>query len=136
MEKRYKKINIEDIPSGDFQGYYWLSDSSKPEVQNEGEIDKSVFNNLPFVIEANYYSSDLGISIQIKNIDGIYDVAQIDVKDLDAKKYIGHDIDSDYLVVEAWQEEKDDLLENMTTKVPSWVAFKGFVESIKIEKND
>ena len=136
MEKRYKRINIEDIPSGDFQGYYWLSDSSKPEVQYEGEIDKSVFNNLPFVIEANYYSSDLGISIQIKNIDGIYDVAQIDVKDLDAKKYIGHDIDSDYLVVEAWQEEKNDLLENMTTKVPSWVAFKGFVESIKTEKND
>ena len=136
MEKRYKKINIEDIPSGDFQGYYWLSDSSKPVVQYEGEINKSVFANLPFVIEANYYSSDLGISIQVKNIDGVYDVAQIDVKDCETKKYIGHDIDSDFLMVEAWQDVKDELLENMTTKIPSWVAFKGFVKQTKNRKND
>jgi len=136
MERRYKKIKIEDIPNGSFQGYYWLSDSSKPVVQYDGEIDKTVFIELPFVIEANYYSSDLDISIQIKSIDGVYDVAQIDVKDCEAKKYIGHDIGTDYLVVEAWQDKEDELLEGMTTKVPSWEAFKGFVKSNKTEKND
>lgn len=136
MEKRYKKIKIENIPSVSFQGYYWMSDSSKPVVQYQGEIDKSVFTSLPFAVEANYYSKDLEISIQVKNIDGVYDVAQIDVKDCDAKKYIGHDVDADYLIVEAWQNVEDELLEGMMTKVPSWTAFKGFVKSSKRKKND
>lgn len=133
---RYRKIEIKEIPSGDFEGYYWLSDSSKPVVQKNGEIDRSVFSNLPFVVEANYYSEDTGISIQVKNIDGTYDIAQIDVKNCEAKQYIGHDIKADYLVVEAWGDIEDDLLEGMTTKVPTWNAFKGFVEHIKTKKND
>jgi CRISPR type III-associated protein (TIGR04423 family) len=136
MENRFKKINIEEIPSGDYQGYYWLSNSSKPDVQYTGDIDKSLFNKLPFVIEANYYSNEKNISINVKNIDGKYVVSLIDVEGCEATEYIGHDIDSNFLVVEAWEDKQDNLLENLKTKVPSWVAFKGFVESKKSLKND
>jgi len=36
----------------------------------------------------------------------------------------------------AWEDKEDEFLEGLTTKVPSWVAFKGFVESKKMKKND
>ena len=131
MENRYKKIKIEQIPSGNYEGYYWLSNASKPEVIKGQDIDKTKFGVLPFVVEANFYCRDTETSIQIKNIDGIYHVAQIDVKDCDAVKYIGHDIGADFLVVEAWEVIEDEFLENMKTQVPAWTAFKGFVEPKK-----
>ena len=134
MENRYKQISIEQIPSGNYEGYYWLSNAPKPDVIKDADIDKSKFGVLPFVVEANFYCKDTETSIQVKNIDGVYHVAQIDVKDCDAVKYIGHDIDADYYVVEAWEEEDDEFLEGMKTQVPSWTAFKGFVEPEKLKK--
>ena len=133
---KYKKISIEEIPSGNYEGYYWFSDESKPVVIRNKDIDKSIFKKLPFVVEANFYSKQEDISIQVKNIDGDYHVAMIDVKDTEAKKYVGHDIGCDFLLVEAWEDKKDPLLENMTTKVPTWAAFKGFIELSKTNKDD
>jgi CRISPR type III-associated protein (TIGR04423 family) len=146
MEKRYKKIELENIPSGNYQGYYWKSNMTKPKVQLSGDIDKAVFKQLPFVLEANYYDPGTEKSIQVKNIDGKYLVAEIDVKDCEAKEYIGHDIERNFLLVEAWANTQDEtyfddegnemsFLEGMTTKTPVWSAFKGFVKSKK-QKND
>ncbi len=142
MKNKYKQIEINEIPAGNFEGYYWLSDKSKPELIFNKEIDKTKFSQLPFVVEANFYSEKMEKSIQIKNIDGEYKCAIIDLSDCEyeAQKYIGHDLEYnknhfDYFVVEAWEEKADELLEGMKTKVPSWVAFKGFVES-KTKKND
>ena len=47
---------------------------------------------------------------------------------------IGHDLDGwDYEVIEAWEDQEIEVIgsdnETMLTKVPSWVAFKGFVNS-------
>jgi len=131
---RYKEISIDKIPSFKFEGYYWMSDSSKPQIIRNQEIEKSVFGKLPFVVEANFYSKEKEISIQVKNIDGKYRVAQIDVQGCEPITYIGHDIESDFLVVEAWEDVEDSLLENMTTKVPTWTAFKGFVKPVENEK--
>jgi len=146
MEKRYKKIDIENIPSGNYQGYYWKSNMTKPKVQLSGDIDKAVFEQLPFVLEANFYDSDTETSIQIKNVDGKYLAAEINVKDCETKEYIGHDIGKNFLLVEAWGNSQDEtyfdddgnevsFLEGMTTKAPIWSAFKGFVEP-KNKKND
>ena len=137
MINRYKKINIEDIPTGNFDGYYWYSNKPKPEIINNTEIVKSKLTQLPFVIEANFYSRETETSIQIKNIDGKYDIAIIDLKDciIAPQFYLGHDIGQDYQVVEAWEEVEDELLEGMKTQVPSWVAFKGFIKP-KTKKND
>ena len=142
MDTRYKQIEIDEIPTGNFDGYYWFSDQSKPELIFDLGIDKTKFTQLPFVIEANFYSKELNQSVQIKNIDGKYHCAIIDLSncEFEPQKYIGHDLEYnnkhfDYFVVEAWEEKKDSLLEGMTTKVPSWTAFKGFVE-IKTKKND
>ena len=137
MKNRYKEIKIQDIPKGKYTGYYWLSDRTEPEIiwNKEKEIDLNWFGKLPFVVEANFYSAELEKSIQIKNIDGKYHCAVIDLKDckLTPQKYIGHDLDGwDYEVVEAWEDREIKVIgtddEFMKTKVPSWVAFKGFVK--------
>ena len=129
MKNRYKKINIEDIPEGNFDGYYWYSNKTKPEIISKKKIDKNKFTQLPFVIEANFYSNETETSIQIKNIDGKYHIASIDLKSCKsgAQNYIGHYIGQDFQVVEAWEEKEDELLEGMITEVPLWTAFKGFV---------
>ena len=130
MADRYKKINVEDIPTGKFDGYFWYSNKPKPEVIRNEVIDKTKFIKLPFIIEGNFYSKDTETSIQIKNIDGNYHIAKIDLKDCKIKPqiYIGHDIGYDFQIVEAWDEKEDEFLEGMKTQVPSWTAYKGFVE--------
>ena len=129
MKNRYKNINITEIPEGNFEGYYWYSNKTKPEIINSKKIDKKKFTQLPFVIEANFYSKETETSIQIKNLDGNYHIAIIDLKDckVEPQNYIGHDIGYDFQVVEAWEEKEDEFLEGMKTEVPVWTAFKGFV---------
>lgn len=139
IKNRYKVIEINKIPEGNFEGYYWLSDQSKPEIILEEEIDKEKFQRLPFVVEAYFYSRETFQSIQIKNVDGRYICALIDLSDCEqkAQQYVGHGIGSiDFLLVEAWEDKKDDLIDEMITKVPSWVAFKGFVEPKKTNENE
>jgi CRISPR type III-associated protein (TIGR04423 family) len=139
MKNRYKKINISDFPTGKFDGYYWFSDQPKPEIIIDKEIDRAKFQKLPFVVEANFYSKETHQSIQVKNIDGKYLCAQIDLTDCKSipQTYIGHDIGGkNFLLVEAWEEKTDELLEGMTTKIPSWSAFRGFVEHNNSNDND
>ena len=137
MTKRYKNINIEGIPNENFEGYYWFSNKPKPEIIRNEKIDKNKFTQLPFVVEANFYSKETETSVQVKNIDGEYHIAIIDLTDCDTvpQVYIGHDIGYDFQVVEAWEEKEDKFLEGMKTKVPAWTAFKGFVKP-KNQKND
>ena len=74
---------------------------------------------------------NIDISINIKNIDGNYLITQAQIKDLDleSKEYLAHRLDGvgKIKLVHHWEEAPDDLLEGMTTLVPVWMAFKGFV---------
>lgn len=133
---RYQIIQLADIPAYNFEGYYWYSDADKPEPLTNGKIDTAWFTALPFVVEANFYAAAEHCSIQIKNIDGQYHVARIDLFDLDPelhlrRTYKGHDIEGrDFVLIEAWEEKQDDtlqLLTGMKTLQPVWDAFAGFV---------
>jgi CRISPR type III-associated protein (TIGR04423 family) len=134
MKTAYQLIKIEKIPDYDFEGYYWFSNANQPIVKHQGGIDQSIFKPMPFIIEANFYARKEKISIQVKNIDGRYHVAQIDLNNLDNNKcdkqdYIAHDLGDiqSFRMIEAWEEEKENnLLEGMTTLVPTWAAFAGF----------
>lgn len=130
-----KKIDISDIPFKLlYEGYYWYSNKSKPEILNNQPFSLDKFSSLPFIVEGNLYNAETGTSVSIKCIDGEYAIFTTNLKDLPAnqtveQKYIAHDLkDIDKIVlVEFWQEsEADELLENMTTLVPAWTAFKGF----------
>lgn len=134
IKKAYQKIDKAAIRQLDFEGYYWYSNEKKPHIQKSGNIDLNIFTELPFVIEASFYAKREQISIQVKNIDGQYHFAQIDLKNLNPQhlrhqNYIAHDLGSigKFQVVESWQEQADELLEGMTTLVPAWAAFAGFV---------
>lgn len=135
MKAAYSKIEIENIsPDHEYDGYYWMSDKRKPEVVRNEKIDKEKFDSLPFVVEANFYCAKENKSLQIKNIDGEYHVAEIDFKNLPEDKYdehvyIAHDLDGigKYKMYEAWDEEPDENTEGFAVLVPTWSAFAGFL---------
>jgi CRISPR type III-associated protein (TIGR04423 family) len=133
MENNYQKITIDQIPDNiDFEGYYWYSNERKPMVIDGEKIKKSIFSDLPFVVEANFYSEAEKISIRVKNIDGQYHIGKIKLESTDnATTYIAHDLDGikKFKMVEVWEEDdEDDLLEGMKVLVPSWAAFAGFIK--------
>lgn len=132
-----KRINIDDIDfTLDYEGYYWLSNERKPHIVNK--ISKDIFTNLPFVIEGNFYHKDgeKEISISVKNINGQYQIYRADLKGIrDDRKteqaYLAHDLDGikQLKIVQVWEEsDPDELLAGMTTLIPKWQAFAGFVK--------
>ena len=133
MKSRFRKIAISEIPSHIlYEGYLWLSDQSKPIVYKNETPDFSLLSSLPFVVEGNLWANDQELSIQIKCIDGIYQIIEFDLSNadedplLDVVSYVAHDVGYPfYSVVEAW-EEKEDEFSQMTVLTPTWTAFRGF----------
>lgn len=134
-----KRIEISQIPFDlTFEGYYWYSNERKPTILIDKAISKAIFTKLPFIVEGNFYNEEKGISINIKNIDGQYFITQANLRDLNQANI--SELDGGYLphrlagikkikLVHYWAEsEPDDLLEGMTTLIPVWIAFKGFVK--------
>lgn len=130
---RAKRISPEQIPAYLYEGYYWYSDEKKPKLVHTELIDPAIFKKLPFIIEGNLFAEKEAISINIRNVDGIYHITQFDLSHLDSDlhrsvSYIGHDIgENNFEIIEAWEEQKDDeLLAGLSTRVPVWSAFAGF----------
>lgn len=137
MNNLYQIISIDQIPQDIlFEGYYWYSDQQKPEIiLSPSILQHGWFTELPFVVEANFYSQVAQISIQVKNIDSQYVVAKIDLSRLneieyDRTTYIGHDLGGKgYTMIEAWVPQGDELLEDMESLIPAWSAFAGFTNN-------
>jgi CRISPR type III-associated protein (TIGR04423 family) len=127
-----KNITVGEIPPYQYEGYYWYSDQQSPGEINHESILEEWFTILPFVVEANFYAKKEKVSIRVQHIDGVYKVTLFDLNQANAhteyREYIGHDISSaTYWMAEGWTEFKDDeLLEGMSTLIPSWSAFIGF----------
>jgi CRISPR type III-associated protein (TIGR04423 family) len=131
------KIDIDKIDySLKFDGYYWYSNKKKPEIILRTFISKEIFTSLPFIIEGNLFCSENELSINIKHIDGEYQVYQVILKDLpidqiSEQDYITHDLDQigKMTLLQHWEETlPDPLLAGMTTLIPTWQAFKGFTK--------
>jgi CRISPR type III-associated protein (TIGR04423 family) len=132
MKTAYKKITKDELPLNIFfEGYYWYANKEKPEIIIAEPIQPEWFKDLPFIVEANFYARTEKLSIQVKNIDGEYHIAQIDFNQLDdalidKTVYIGHDTaNRNYLMYEAWDIEV--AADEMSPLVPTWSAFAGFV---------
>lgn len=132
-----KKISINDINFDlDYEGYYWYSNQSKPELVQHQKISKDIFTELPFIVEGNFFAKNEELSISIKFIDGKYYIYQADLSGLqDAEttrnEFIAHDLEGidKIKMVQVWEESPEDpLLENMKTLKPAWQAFVGFVK--------
>ncbi|HHB79430.1 MAG TPA: TIGR04423 family type III CRISPR-associated protein [Saprospiraceae bacterium] len=131
IKDRHTSCKNDPIPECDYVGYVWYSDAEKPIIIGPSEpFHLAMLTELPFVIEGNLFCESKKISIQIKNIDGEYCIAKIQLDDElieSAKKYVGHDLNKrDYKMVETWEEVPDTLCAGMTTLRPAWRAFAGF----------
>lgn len=139
--------DLSDYYNKNLQGYYWLSDATKPVVVDKShpldstEIEEYLReDSLPFVIEAHFYCASDHCSLQIKNVDGQCYIRKIDLTDLpeaqlEQRRYMTHDIKDKennyryYQVIEAWEEIEDPLLDDLPTLRPAWTAFKGFTST-------
>jgi CRISPR type III-associated protein (TIGR04423 family) len=135
--KIMKKIKIQDIPfDTTYEGYYWYSNAAKPIVLDNQRLSEAIFTQLPFIVEGNFYNEAQAISINIKHIDGQYlitraDLANLNEANITEQDYLAHDLKGIKAIklIHYWQESAaDDLLEGMTTLIPVWMAFKGFVK--------
>lgn len=133
MKNAYQPITISEIPDNIlFEGYYWYSNEQAPRVISQEIVRQSWFTELPFVIEANFYARIEQLSIQVRHADGEYHIAKIDLSRLsdiphDITSYTGHDLGGrNFEMIEAWEPQADELLENMESLIPAWTAFAGF----------
>ncbi len=134
IKERYKLID--EIPEQEYIGYIWYSDAEKPTIIGPKEpFHLGMLTELPFIIEGHLFCESEKRSIQIKNIDGKYHYATINLEGMldKAKDYVGHDLGHDYKMVEAWEDYEDPNCANMTTLRPAWKAFAGFT-TIQTEK--
>ncbi len=131
------RITIDKIDfSLDYEGYFWYSNASKPVLLNSEKISKDIFKPLPFILEGNLYCKEKELSINIKNIDGEYQIFQAYLSNLPKNQvteqcFLTHDLDGieKIKLLQFWKEsEPDELLAGMTTLHPSWQAFAGFIK--------
>ena len=129
-----KSIQLDEIPQGLYEGYYWYSDKEEPTLIKNEEIKKDWFSLLPFIIEGNFYSKSDQISIQVTNHGEGYHITRFDLSQMQEtpKVRIGHRLaGKNLLVIEGWTKQADDNLENFETYQPAWLAFAGFTSKNK-----
>ncbi|MBD5358032.1 MAG: TIGR04423 family type III CRISPR-associated protein [Bacteroides sp.] len=140
--------NIYKLPTGNYQGYYWMSDATDPViVAGLPTMLQTLDANVnPFVIEAQLYDPENHLSFSIKYVDGRYVVTRYDVKEkiddvrsgkydfITLKKYIANRMPGRELrFFQYWEEQPDNLCEGFPVLQPAGLAFVGF-KTIK-EKN-
>jgi CRISPR type III-associated protein (TIGR04423 family) len=135
--KSYQNIHFNQIPPYLFDGYYWYSDAPKPKLIWQERIDPVIFQDLPFIVEGNFYASAKQLSINVRHIEGRYLLTQYDLTKVpeDKKKemiYLGHDLNGQNIkLIEVWEEVADqELLAGLSALVPAYSAFAGFTKKI------
>ena len=139
---------LSEIKNRKYSGYIWKSDSKEPEVYNNEEVDFSIINVNPFIIEGLLYCKDDNISLTIKHT-GKYHINEIDLNnlpkgavlegysDVDKKEklnYLPHRLKDDKKGIDVdkvcfkqlWVTEEDENCENMLVLKMKALVFTGF----------
>ena len=147
---------IDMIPSGSYEGYWWMSDSAQPIVAEKG--DSSVADRInvflsdstanPFVIEGQLYDAVARRSVSIKYVDGQYIVHSFEVtEDIDGvddrkydhivlKRYAANRMPGKKLrFLQYWRETPDSFCCGMPVLTPAEKVFIGF-EPLNKMKDD
>lgn len=134
MKEARQLIDVNSLPSGEFEGYYWYSNSERPEIIKNESIQSGWFTKMPFIVEANFYSRKNNTSIHVKHIDGEYKITQVNLAEIPDnlktdQEFIAHDLNEikKYHNVQIWRENVDELLEDMITLTPAYQVFAGFI---------
>lgn len=131
-----KRLQLNKIDFGKYYtGYYWYSKEKSPKVIREEKISMDLFAALPFIVEANFYCTD-GTSISVKNVDGAYQVFQVNINELPEdqitkQSFLAKESLGVYSIKMKIFWDKDDetsFTAGMHALVPKWKAFAGFIE--------
>lgn len=124
---------LEQIPEGNYTGYYWLSNAEFPEVVSGNFPENLLEKTLPFVVEANLFDANNNQSISIRHNGERHVIQAYNLSDLtDFEKnevaFIAHRLQEKGKAKfwELWREEADDLCAGMKTLRPYGRAFVGF----------
>jgi len=135
-----ERINIKFIETADikYEGYLWLSNSSKPKVYDNQVIDIDLGDNMmPFVVEGQLYDRKRKVSYNIKYVDGEHIVNKykgIDDDTTDAniehKTYLPNRMeeigDRQLHFLRYWELKEDENCEGMPVLVITKNVFVGF----------
>lgn len=134
-------MKVNNIESGNYVGYYWMSNSSKPE-----RVDGTPFfvaldeKKNPFVMEAQLYDPLRQISYSVRYVDGHFLIHRFDLTrdfengdyEYSEIEYVANrlpDVDT-FLFRQYWKAEGDPigctLCEGMKTLRPNALVFVGF----------
>lgn len=129
------KINIADIPDGNYEGYVWLSGSRNPKILRKDTFDFKNYGNEtnPFVIEALLYDEDRNTSILIRHT-GKYHIGEYDLNalpdgaELKKVKYLSHRLGdiSKVCFKQLWIPEKDKNCQGWPVLTMKALIFTGF----------
>lgn len=125
-------MNKQEIIDGHYDGYIWMSDESSPVVLLDAVPQITLdpqFN--PFVIEAQLYNKEQGISYSIRYVDGDYIVNRYDLEDAgdyEEKSYIPARMPdvSALKFRQYWEISNDDKNYGWETLIPERLVFVGF----------
>ena len=71
-------MKVNNIESGNYQGYVWKSDNNEPNrVSGDFNEDLSIHN--PFIVEGFLYDEERRVSYSIKYVDGEYLIYRYEV---------------------------------------------------------
>lgn len=102
---------VAEIPNGNYQGYYWLSNAETPVMIN-GKIDSTQIKINPFIIEGMLWDEKAKKSIMITHT-GSYQIFEYDLNEIEGemveKEYMAHRLNgvSKVCFKQLWQAEKD-----------------------------
>lgn len=122
---------------GNYEGYLWMSDATKPEMLEPDEASEIVLddNANPFVIEGELYDAGKGESVSVRFVDGRYIIKSFQVtaddlsgsKQVTVKTYIAQRMPGieKLKYLQYWEKVNDPLCEGMETLQPTDLVFVG-----------
>ena len=131
-----RKIQLQDIQSGKYQGYLWYSDEKCPKVFDEEDILSIETKDNVFIVEGMLWQASTRTSIRITYVNGKQNIyaAEVSLDDLSGngqvtkEQYIAHRMPGvSYLeFIRYWNLEPDPNCEEFDVLVPGALVFTGF----------
>lgn len=136
-------MKVDKIEKDIYEGYIWMSDKAQPRTLIDESYEEELSNcKPPFIVEAQLYAKESGISYSVKCVDGEYIAHKYDVGKLDSDNVVttecsfltnrvGYDKDIRNLrlnFIRIWNEQEDDFCLGMKVLQPKELVFVGFEE--------
>lgn len=127
-----KYTSLSEIPSLDFEGYIWISNSIEPIVLNNEKFDFSSIGLNPFIVEGLLFNKASGTSIHIQHAGDYlihqYNLNEVKPENSVEKEYLPHRLKDVKKVCfkQLWEEVKDENCEDFPVLTLKAIVFCGF----------